>query len=151
MPIADRKKCGRKYRIVVGVDNSPGAQAALEWAADEAAMRDGELVIVHALDPIFHSRAPYAPAPEDEEMARQIAVREVDKIVTTVLSDRCRQKAQRRYVVDLPARALVSACVDADLLVVGTDRQNGDSVGATPRACLHTAVCPTAVVPAPVG
>lgn len=137
----------RKYRIVVGVDFSAGAHAALKWAADEATMRDGELVVVHALDPALTMRAPYAPAPADLDTAREVAVQEIDKVVTTVLSSANNPSTHRRYVVDLPARALVSACVDADLLVLGSDNKDGPGIGVTPRACLQNATCPTTVVP----
>ena len=35
-------------RIVVGIDNLSGAEAALDWAADEARLHIAELVVVHA-------------------------------------------------------------------------------------------------------
>lgn len=138
----------RKFRIVVGVDGSAGAHAALKWAADEAVLRRGELVVVFAIDPATTARAPYAPVPADLNTARELAVREVDKLVTAVLAEADNPPTHRRYVVDLPARALASACVDADLLVVGADDKSGTtSVGATPRACLQNTLCPTTVVP----
>ena len=36
-------------RIVVGVDGSPAATAAAQWAACEAAMRSVELTVVHVV------------------------------------------------------------------------------------------------------
>ncbi|HVX43835.1 MAG TPA: universal stress protein [Mycobacteriales bacterium] len=138
----------RRFRIVVGVDASAGAHAALKWAADEAIIRDGELIVVHAMDPAATTRAPYAPVPSDLDTARELAVREVDKVVTMVLAQADNLPAERRYVVDLPARALASACVDADLLVVGADEKGGSvGAGVTPRACLQNTICPTIVVP----
>ncbi|MFB7447442.1 universal stress protein [Streptomyces sp. NPDC056194] len=43
-------------RVVVGVDGSPSARSAVVWAADEAALRGGGLVLVHATDTDAASR-----------------------------------------------------------------------------------------------
>ncbi|GII88046.1 universal stress protein [Sphaerisporangium siamense] len=53
-------------RIVVGIDGSPSAAAAVEWAADEAARAGAALKIVHVREPWsyqFHVRAG-TPAPD---------------------------------------------------------------------------------------
>jgi nucleotide-binding universal stress UspA family protein len=44
-------------RIVVGVDQSPGARRALAWAAQEAGLREAFLQVVHA----YHARELAAP------------------------------------------------------------------------------------------
>lgn len=144
---------GRPYRVVVGMDTSAGAVAALEWAAEHVSLRRGELVVVHATDP-YSTRAPYASAATGDA-EHEAARREVDRIISTVLDRIAEQTSvraavHRRYVVDLPARALAAACVDADLLVMGTDPHpwGPDGVGATARACLQHPICPTIVVPA---
>jgi|HubBroStandDraft_6_1064221.scaffolds.fasta_scaffold151425_2 nucleotide-binding universal stress UspA family protein len=45
-------------KIVVGVDGSPGSDAALAWAIDEAAALGAEIIAIHVLAPI----RPPAPA-----------------------------------------------------------------------------------------
>ena len=37
--------------IVVGVDGSPSAKVAVDWAASDAALRNGPLTLVHVLTP----------------------------------------------------------------------------------------------------
>src|SRR5919107_5851444 len=78
--------------IVVGVDGSPAAHNALEWAIDVASTKGGELVIVSAYRPIaagelreqrrlapadvVHQLQPDAGAQETLEEARQRAAAE---------------------------------------------------------------------------
>ena len=47
----------RTERIVVGVDGSPGSDAALEWAISEAGSAGAEIVAVHVVEPIIASAA----------------------------------------------------------------------------------------------
>ena len=42
-------------RIVVGVDGSPASATALQWATAEAAVREAELVLIHALPPLVQT------------------------------------------------------------------------------------------------
>jgi nucleotide-binding universal stress UspA family protein len=55
----------RGRRIVVGIDGSAAAAAALAWAFGEAVLRDAVLHVVHAWEPPARGRAPYAPGPCD--------------------------------------------------------------------------------------
>ena len=58
-----------RQRIVVGVDRSAAALAALRWAVAEAHLRDAMLHVVHAWEPVTY-RAPYAVPhdwPTDEQ------------------------------------------------------------------------------------
>ena len=43
-----RQNAGVPGRIVVGIDGTEHAAAALRWAADEAGLRSATLVVVHA-------------------------------------------------------------------------------------------------------
>lgn len=52
-------------RIVVGIDGSAAAAAALGWAFREAVLRGCVLHVVHAWEPAARGRAPYAPGPCD--------------------------------------------------------------------------------------
>ena len=60
---SDAEPPGR--RIVVGIDGSAAAAAALGWAFREAVLRDAVLHVVHAWEPAARGRAPYAPGPCD--------------------------------------------------------------------------------------
>ena len=44
-----RQNAGVAGRIVVGIDGTEHAAAALRWAAEEAALRSATLVAVHAI------------------------------------------------------------------------------------------------------
>jgi hypothetical protein len=53
-------------RILVGVDGSPAAAAALRWAAAEARLRGMRLHVVHARDQDAVELAHYAPPSRDQ-------------------------------------------------------------------------------------
>ena len=58
----------RRPRIVVGIDGSPGADAALRWAYDEAQLRDDDLEVVVAWDFIAKWAVGFNPEwPEDSD------------------------------------------------------------------------------------
>jgi nucleotide-binding universal stress UspA family protein len=63
-------------RIVVGVDGSPGARRALEWAVGEARLRRAVLQVVHAyqarhLAAPFYFPSQHAVPPTTEEVAQE--------------------------------------------------------------------------------
>lgn len=65
--------------VLVGIDGSEESQRALEWAADEARLRDDELVVVH----VYHIPAAYLAtisptAITPEELAQGRARRQRD-------------------------------------------------------------------------
>jgi nucleotide-binding universal stress UspA family protein len=133
--------------IVVGVDESSGAAAALRWAAAERAVDDCELTAVlcwtyleqHRSQPNQHFDAEYGDA-----AARQA----LDTIVEQVLGGEAAH-VQRRTVNDHTARALLAASADADLLVLGARGLSGWReviVGSVTRQCLHHATKPVAVI-----
>lgn len=129
--------------IVVGVDSSPEAVRALEWAR-HIARPDDSIVVVRAWEiPVLVTTwAPEAVYPYDFEQLAKEAVEETaamfdDDRITTVL----RQGHPGRVIVE-------EAGDDADLIVVG---HRGDSrvslvLGSTANYVLHHAVCPVAVV-----
>lgn len=136
------------FRIVVGVGGA-SAQHVLAWALKEAAVRDGQVVLVRAVDPLLQ-RAPYAGAAgSGVDSGRTEAMR----VLETVLSCAGARDVPVHYqvVADLPARALVAASARADLLVIGAhSSEDGELVhGATARACLQYASCPVVIVPVP--
>ncbi|GAA0251418.1 universal stress protein [Saccharothrix mutabilis subsp. mutabilis] len=116
-------------RVIVGVDDSPAATAALAWAAGEARLRGAELVACTVLDRHGLSSAGQA-RPSGEEAAGGVPV------------------VTRRLRGD-PAAELIAAAADADLLVVGSrgrGRLTGLVLGSVSRACLAHAPCPVVVV-----
>jgi nucleotide-binding universal stress UspA family protein len=133
--------------IVVGVDESPGAAAALRWAAGERAVHDCALTAVLCWTYLEQHRhepnQPFDPSYGDEE-ARQA----LDAIVERILVDGA-QAVARRTVNDRTSRGLLEASADADLLVLGARGLGGLRamvLGSVTRQCLHHASIPVAVV-----
>lgn len=120
--------------IVVGVDGSPGSEAAIEFAVQEARLRGSELVALHAMaeqampvggrtDPLGGDRLA-ALAPADVSLHR------------------------RRVDAD-PRSALVAASAHAAAIVVGSRGRGGMGgvlLGSVSQMLIHQAHCPVFVV-----
>lgn len=132
-------------RIVVGVDGSASAAAALRWAVDEAGRHDATVVAVLAwsyLDQRQEGKSePFDPS-YGEDDAR-------DQLRTSIESVAPRLSIEQHVVCDLPAPALLEAGSDADLLVVGARGLGGFKgllLGSVSERVLEHAPCPVAVV-----
>ena len=124
--------------VVVGVDGSAAAQAAIAFAFEEAALRDVPLVAVCAL-----SDAPgrLGEGHQLEEDFGHLMIHEAKEHpeVTVV----------RRVLAGTPRAALLAASADAQMLVVGSRGRGGLEgmrLGSVAQAVLHHAPCPVAVV-----
>jgi nucleotide-binding universal stress UspA family protein len=109
------------HSLVVGVDGSPAAAAALAWAAGEARLRDAELVAWTIEDQsVGDTGVARTPGPAYEELIGGYPL-------------------TMRHGHGDAAIELVTACADADLLVVGSRgrMQLAELVlGSVSRACL---------------
>lgn len=136
--------------IVVGVDESPSARAAVEWAAREAALRRVGLTLVHASTlPI--GAWPVAPVPAgylDWQMG--IGRELLDDTATLVgtLTDGAVQ-VTTDLVVATPTAALVDASRTAGMVVVGSRGRGALArhlLGSVSAGLLNRAHCPVAVI-----
>jgi nucleotide-binding universal stress UspA family protein len=147
---------GMVRKIVVGVDGSRSSLAALAFAAEEARLRDAELEVVHAWhepDTFYPYSTPTADslrasahelAHENAQRTLDIALKEVGKLPDVTI--------RTRVIAEPPARALVDASRDADLLVVGTRGRGGFAgllLGSVSQQCAQHAACPVTVIPTP--
>jgi len=132
--------------VVVGVETGLGDEAVLEFAVTEAADRGTDVVAVHAwqdavLETAYQSMGPlvdWAGVAADEQLALSEAL--------AGWRDKAPDVDVREVVVrDKPARALLSAGMTAQMIVVGHRRRL--ALGSTTHAVLHRATCPVAVVP----
>jgi nucleotide-binding universal stress UspA family protein len=145
-------------RIVVGVDDSPHAAAALRWALREAVLRQATLEVVHAWQ-LPMAALPFGATflvPVDEGEIDAAARTEVDKIVDATLAELDVEAPQvLRSVVPGPAASsLIDAAETADLLVVGSHGRTGLRrlvVGSVANACIQHAPCPVVVIRLPEG
>jgi nucleotide-binding universal stress UspA family protein len=124
--------------VVAGIDGSPASQDALTFAFEEAALRDVPLVAVCALmdEP---GRIGGAERME-EDFGRLMTSREKEHPEITVL---------RQVTFGTPRSALLTAAVEAQILVVGSRGRGGlegMSLGSVAGALVHHSPCPVAVV-----
>ena len=137
--------------IVVGVDGSHGSNRALQWAADEAAVRGAELIVVHAWQFPPAAYVPYTPA---SSMTNGMMAEASEKLIAEAEAsiEMPRGLRVRHVVVEGPAApALLGQAADADLLVVGTRGRGGFAgllLGSVSQQCAHHATCPVVIIPA---
>jgi len=142
-------------KIVVGVDGSRHAVAALRWAADEAKLRSATLEVVHAwtfvpvATPADSGLVPMAWTDNVEllDVTRQAAHEAAAAQVAEVLGPD--HGATISVVEGGPAETLIAAAADADLVVVG-NRGRGNLaaalLGSTSAKVADQAPCPVVVV-----
>jgi nucleotide-binding universal stress UspA family protein len=138
--------------IVVGIDGSAGSRAALEYAFEEARRRRMGLTVVSAFYPpsaIF----PYGVVvPMSEtEVAEEVRA-ETQRFVDNALGERAPQTSIQLVIVGnrSPARVLIDAAKNAELLVVGhrgLGAIGSALLGSVALRCVLHAPCPVTVVP----
>ncbi|HXW32897.1 MAG TPA: universal stress protein [Acidimicrobiales bacterium] len=132
--------------IVVGVDGSPDAVAALEWAADMAQQLDTEVIAVHALGLLSHLGA----APEPAQAHRQEIEAQLAGSWTQAL--RAARVTHRSEVDDgNPVMALLAAAAahGAAMVVVGSRGTGGFAglqLGSTSQQLAQHAPLPVVIV-----
>lgn len=143
-------------RIVVGVDDSEPAAAALRWALQEAALRGAPLEVVHSWAPPV-SALPFGATlvvPVDEGEVDAAARAELDRIVGEAVGelDGPAPDVQVTVLPGAPAATLIDLTEDAALLVVGSHGRSGLGrlvLGSVAMACVQHAHCPVVVVRTP--
>lgn len=137
--------------IVVGLDDSRGARAALRWAMAQAEATGVTVEAVHAYPfdvawidqtnehvPLWRARV--------ANQARQ----ELDAVVDGVVGRSSTVPIERHVTEGSAAMVLIEESKDADLLVVGS-RGRGEFVGvllgSVSQRCAEHAQCPVVVVP----
>jgi nucleotide-binding universal stress UspA family protein len=138
--------------IVVGVDGSAGAAAALQWALREGALRKLGVTAVLAWGYLDQRHAPGTATVFDPHYVEADAQGVLDAAVATAVGIDAAKHVCRRTVCDLPDAALVDCSRDADLLVVGARGLEGFRsllVGSVSEHCAHHAHCPVAVIHPP--
>ena len=137
-------------RIVVGVDGSPAAEAALAKAIAEAEAWGAELTAVAGV-PVGTGAGLMAwlPAAVDHEAVLRDVAAGLDVVVDRALADHPDVQV-RRHVLDGNGAALLTEFSTAvDLVVVGSRGRGGFAgllLGSTSQTVLHHAACPVMVV-----
>jgi len=139
-------------KIVVGIDGSDASKEALLWAVEDARARGAEVVALHAYEVPEPAADPTPVAPlnfpelltEAHEQAQQLVSDLVDEVAGKAVTVDVAPIA----VEDTPARALLDAARDADLLVVGSHGHglSGLFLGSVSLECAQHAACPVVIV-----
>lgn len=145
------RRPGTDHPVVVGVDSSEGAQAAVEWAADEAMTAGAPLVLLAAWTPPEILAAGYGAAhlPEMVRMSEDLARQGAESALAHASQSRPDLQGEVRLVREKPAKALVAASENAGLVVVGARGHGsigGLFLGSVSHATIHRSSCPVAVV-----
>jgi nucleotide-binding universal stress UspA family protein len=132
--------------IVVGVDGSPEAAAALAWAIDEARLRQARLNIVHAFPALvsFFGTTAHEYYPQVEKEAHE----RFDAILAAAPSMDGLEVAHT-IVPGNPAEVLVGESKGATMLVVGSRGHGsfrGMLLGSVSIHSAQLAHCPVLVV-----
>lgn len=136
----------RGYRIVVGVDGSPSSLAALRWALWQARLTQGSVTAVLAWEyPAFSGWVPAEPEGGFAGLMAQALADAVGEVVGEGTSVPVRQEVMQAH----PAKALLDAGKEADVLVVGNRGHTGLTealLGSVSQQCVYHARCPVVVV-----
>jgi nucleotide-binding universal stress UspA family protein len=154
--------------IVVGVDGSPGSDAALRWALDEARLRGSKLRVVHAYEepqvPLSDVGLGAAgiPAPpvagrDDVERLRASAEEQARSVIESALRRVVGEGAERPEIeraarAGSAAQTLIDSGRDAELLVLGSRGRGGFLgllLGSVSQQCAHHPPCPVVILPPP--
>ena len=143
--------------IVVGIDGSPGSDAALRWAMDDADTRKAPVRLVHAYR-WEYARTQISEYVETPGTDLYAAKRAADELIAGAL-DRAREldptvETQGDVVDGDTAQILLDESRDAHILVLGSRHLKalGSTIlGSVGAAVAALSACPTVVVRGPSG
>ena len=139
------------HRIVVGVDGSEQARAALAWAVRQAELTGATVEAVIAWHyPIAFAGAPFAPigSQMDVDFAGA-AAQMVSAAISETADPTGPVKVSSTVREGNAAQVLIDAAQGADLLVVGSRGHGGFTealLGSVSQHCVRPARCPVVIV-----
>lgn len=141
------EEAAREHVVVVGVDGSPAARAALRWGAWHAKLVGGTIIAVMAWDmPLIYNWE----VPDSADFARRTAAG-LDAEITEALGDEPGIEIHKEVAAGHAARSLLDAAeeFDATLIAVG-DRGHGGFapalLGSVSQHVVHHAHCPVIIL-----
>src|SRR5690349_15436762 len=139
--------------IVVGVDHSTGAKAALRFALEEARRRQATLRVVHAYQFGYIGATGLdlvVPALGGElEDFREAAATSLDETLREAGAETDGVAIEPRVDQGAAAAVLIEESREADLLVVGSRGHGGFAqllLGSVSQQCAQHAFCPVVIV-----
>lgn len=144
---ASRTESARHGRVVVGVDGSPGSQAALHHAVQQARAWRSSLLVVRALPTGTWRRAPWQRSGIRDDLV-STARAELTRVTDRLRAEHPDVPVDGAVVEAAAPGALLERMSSADLLVVGSRGIGGFRgllLGSTCQQVLHRAHCPVLV------
>lgn len=143
---------GKRLGVVVGVDGSPASNAAVCWAARDAAMRNLPLTVVHVVNTDVATWPPM-PYPDtwavwQEDEGRKVIAGAVKIAEDSVAGDR-ELTIKSEIVFSLPVPTMVEMSAEAELMVVGSSGHGALArvlLGSVSSSLVRRASCPVAVI-----
>jgi nucleotide-binding universal stress UspA family protein len=139
----------REGRIVVGVDGSRNADAALRWAIEEGRRRDADVEVVHAWNMPFVAPYAYVAADLDintfEETAQETLDQAIRRAKPTAVD-----RVSKVVTMSGPSSLLLETAKGADLIVVGSrglSAVEAAVLGSVSHQVTLHATCPVVVIP----
>ncbi len=143
-----------EYGIVVGIDGSPEAHAAVRWAADEALLRREPVTLIHVVSPIVVTwpidSVEYSYAQWQEDNARY-QIEQAQKTLQASLGDAAAPPVRSLVRYGGVVTELTDVSADATLVVVGSRGLGpigGVLLGSASRNLLHHKKCPMVITKA---
>ena len=145
----------RERKIIVGIEGSGGAKAALKWAIQEAKFRHATIVVATAYSPSWVPVSPdFTYIPVDNFNVEEEVGRMQEQIAQEVLEEVGDDHAEISYVrkKGSPADTLIAIAEaeNADMLVVGSRGRGGGVrgllLGSVSHQIAHHGSCPVVIV-----
>jgi nucleotide-binding universal stress UspA family protein len=137
--------------IVVGVDDSPAAKAAVEWAARDAELRSISLTLVHAVSPNLTTwqddPLPPGLAQWQKNHGRRL-LEDAIKIVEKACHHGGPTQVHTKVLSSAAVATLTDLSRDAELMVVGssgTSGWQGRTLGSVSSGLIRHAHCPVVI------
>ncbi|MBV8179860.1 MAG: universal stress protein [Mycobacterium sp.] len=142
----------KHYGIIVGIDGSPESDAAVRWAAHDAAIRGLSLTLVHVENPAAPtwSQAPVLEESAGEQKAENRTLLEnASKIARSATADTAQIQINGELLSSAIVPTLVDQSKDAELIVVGSRGRGALSrgiLGSVSSGLIRHAHCPVALI-----
>jgi nucleotide-binding universal stress UspA family protein len=143
----------KRYGVIVGIDGSPESDAAVAWAAHDAALRGVPLTVVHVESPATATWS-QAPTLEESPEEQRAEGRNLLTHAANIARDAVAGTAQIHITGELlsapsPVPTLVDHSTDAELIVVGSRGRGALSrsvIGSVSAGLIRHAHCAVALI-----
>jgi nucleotide-binding universal stress UspA family protein len=142
----------KRHGVVVGVDGSVASEAAVCWAARDAAMRNVPLTLVHMLN-AFVPTFPQIPMPSGVAVWQEDDGRQALEHAVKIAEDAVKTDRKIAITSELkcspPVPTLVDLSEEAEMVVVGSNGRGAVGrvlLGSVSSGVVRSARCPVAVI-----